>query len=98
MALHGTRYTKNPDFVSRRIADELLLVPIRRFVGEVDSLYALNEVAARVWELLDGARPVASVRDAIVAEFDVSESDAERDVGLLIDQLSGIGAIRAAGR
>ena len=98
MPLLETRYAKNPDFVSRRIVDEVLLVPIRRSVGDVDCLYALNEVAARVWELLDGVRPVASVRDAIVAEFDVDTSEADRDVTVLIDQLASIGAIHEAGR
>jgi hypothetical protein len=42
---------KNPSFVSRRIADEVLLVPISHKVGEIDCLYALNEVSARIWGL-----------------------------------------------
>jgi len=93
----SARYEKNPSFVSRRIADEMLLVPIRRSVDDVDCLYALNEVAARVWDLIDVATPVTSVRDAIVAEFEVEAWEADRDVGVLIDQLASIGALRAAG-
>ena len=94
--LPSARYEKNPSFVSRRIADEMLLVPIHRSVDDVDCLYALNAVAARVWDLIDVATSVTSVRDTIVAEFEVEAWEADRDVGVLIDQLASIGALRAA--
>ncbi len=93
----STLYAKDSDIVSRRVVDEVLLVPVRRTVGEIDCLYALNEVAARIWELIDGLTPLQAVRDAIVAEFDVSKSEAQQDLMLLVDQLTSIGAIREAG-
>ena len=85
---------KDPSFVSRRIADEVILVPISRKVGEIDCLYALNEVGARIWELVDGNRSLQELRDAIVAEFDVSETEAQEDLAVLIEQLKEIGAIQ----
>jgi len=39
---------KDASIVSRRIADEMILVPIRHKIGEFNSLYALNEVVARI--------------------------------------------------
>jgi len=39
---------KDPSIVSRKIADEIILVPIRHKIGEFTSLYALNEVVARI--------------------------------------------------
>jgi hypothetical protein len=85
---------KNPSFVSRRIADEVILVPISRKVGEIDCLYALNEVGACIWDLIDGDRSLQELRDAIVAEFEVSESEAQEDLTVLIDQLQEIGAVQ----
>src|SRR2546428_12992221 len=85
---------KNPSFVSRRIADEVTLVPISRKVGEIDCLYALNEVGARIWDLIDGQHPLKEVRDALVAEFDVREKEAEEDLTVLIEQLKETGAIQ----
>src|SRR2546422_5415112 len=85
---------KDSSFVSRRIADEVILVPISRKVGEIDCLYALNEVGARIWDLIDGQHPLKAVRDALVAEFDVREKEAEEDLTVLIDQLKAIGAIQ----
>src|SRR2546425_5353721 len=85
---------KDASIVSRRMADEVILVPIRRKVEEVECLYTLNEVGARIWELLDGRRPLNVVRDALVAEFEVSEMEAEEDLLTLFDQLKQIGAIQ----
>jgi len=85
---------KNPSFVSRKIVDEVILVPISHKVGEVDCLYALNEVGARIWDLIDGDRSLQDLRDAIVAEFEVSETEAQEDLAVLIEQLKEIGAIQ----
>jgi coenzyme PQQ synthesis protein D (PqqD) len=94
MASLNSIVQKNPSFVSRKIVDEVILVPISHKVGEIDCLYALNEVGARIWELLDGNRSLKEVRDSIVQEFEVSEMQAEEDLTVLIEQLKETGAIQ----
>lgn len=89
-----TTFQKESSIVSRRIADEMILVPIRRQVGEVECLYALNEVGARIWELIDGQRSVKALRDTLVAEFEINEAEAQQDLSELIHQLRDIGAIQ----
>ncbi len=91
-ALDGL-FQKASSIVSRKIADEMILVPIRRKVGEVECLYTLNEVAARVWELLDGKTSLQAVRDTLFGEFAVGEQEAREDLMVLIEQLQQIGAI-----
>ena len=90
-------YQKSQDIVSRKIVDEVILVPIRRRGEDVESLYTLNEVGARIWESIDGTRQVREIRDLIVAEFDVEGAQAEADLLTLLDQLSQIGAITEQG-
>ena len=85
---------KDSSIVSRKIADEIILVPISHKVGEIDCLYALNEVGARIWEIVDGNRSLKELRDAIVMEFDVTEQEAEEDLLTLIEQLKEVGAIQ----
>ena len=85
---------KDGSIVSRRIADEMILVPIRRKLGEVDFLYTLNEVGGRIWDLIDGERSLTALRDAIVEEFEVSEEEAQEDLLVLIEHLKEIGAIQ----
>ena len=87
-------YRQAPSIVSRNIAGEMILVPIRHNVGDLESIYTLNETAARIWELLDGEHTLGAVRDAIVAEFEVEASEAERDMFELIAQLESIGAVQ----
>jgi hypothetical protein len=43
---------RSPDVVFRNVAGEAVLVPIRKNVGDLDSIYTLNEVGACVWERL----------------------------------------------
>ena len=91
-------FQKHSSIVSRRIADEVILVPIRRRLGEVECLYTLNEVGARIWELIDGTRRVEEIRDLIVSEFEVSRNEAEEDLLTLFQQFTDIGAVNEVQR
>ena len=62
MATTGT-YIKSGEFVTRAIAGETIVVPIKAGVGDLDSIYTLNEVGATIWGLIDGTTTV----DGIVA-------------------------------
>ena len=89
----GGIYRKSPDIVSRKIVDEMILVPVRRTVGDVESLYTLNESGGRIWELIDGTRDLQEICGMIVAEFDTDEVTAGTDLLTLVSQLREIGAI-----
>lgn len=91
------QFNRDPSMVFRRIADECILVPVRSSVGDVESIYTLNPVGARIWELIDGRQRVRDIRDTIVAEFEVGETEAEGDLVTLLEQLHEIGAIGEAG-
>ncbi len=86
-------YRRSPSIVSREIAGETILVPIRQNVGDLESIYTLNETAARAWELIDGQRRVQVIRDQIVAEFEVGTEEAEQDLIELLAQLESFGAV-----
>ncbi|MEA3560589.1 MAG: PqqD family protein [Candidatus Omnitrophota bacterium] len=87
-------YRKDPDIVSRKIADEYILVPIRHNVGDLESIYTLNEVSARIWELIDGKRNIGKIKDMIVEEFEVSPEEAEKDISKLLQKLEEIKGIK----
>jgi hypothetical protein len=86
-------YRKNDSIVSRKIADEFILVPIRQDVGDLGSIYTLNEVAARIWELIDGKRKAGEIKERIVEEFEVTPEEAEKDLIGHLRQLEEIKAI-----
>jgi hypothetical protein len=88
------RFAREPSIVSRQIAGESILVPIRQRAGEVESIYTLNEVAALIWELLDGERDLGTICDMVVAEFEVGSAEAETDVVDFVRQLAHVDAVR----
>lgn len=83
-------FEKYPNIVSRTIADEVILVPIRRNVGDLESIYTLNEVGAFIWELIDGKRKVSEIKEIVIEEFNVDEKEAEKDLIEFISQLEEV--------
>jgi hypothetical protein len=66
------------------VAGEAILVPIRKQVSDLNSIFALNETAAATWDLLDGQNTLQTVLEKIVAEYQVDESVAAQDLQALI--------------
>jgi len=87
-------YQKDPNMVSREIAGEVILVPIRRNMGDLESIYTLNETAAAAWTLIDGSSTLQKIRNQIVDEYDVEVEQAQLDLLELVAQLEEIGAIQ----
>ena len=86
-------YQKNQNFVFRQIDDETLLVPIKDNVGDMGSIYNLNQAAAFVWNHLDGHKTLQDIKNLMTDKFDVSDGDAEQDLGDFVAQLEKIDAI-----
>jgi hypothetical protein len=51
--------------------------------------YGLNQVGARIWELIATLREVAEVRDILLQEFDVDLEQCEGDLLTLLQTLHG---------
>jgi len=83
-------YSRSDSVVFRKIGDECILVPIRQGVGDLDSIYTLNETAARIWEMVDGSRSVREIREALLEEFEISHDEAEKDLIEHLQQLESI--------
>jgi hypothetical protein len=89
------RFAKNPDIAFQEVVDEIVLIFIRPEIKHIENIYTLNNVAGRVWQLVDGHKNVAQIRDTIVREFDVLPEDAEADLVAFLSQLELTGAITA---
>ncbi len=87
-------YKKSDSIVFRKIADEFILVPIRNDVSDLESIYTLNEVGARIWELIDGKREVSKIKKIIIEEFEVDPKEVEADIVELLGQLEAVGGIK----
>lgn len=83
-------YRQAADVICRQVGHESLLVPIRNNVGNLDFVYTLSPVAARIWALIDGTRSIGEIIDLICDEYDVSRDQAAADVAELVSDLDGV--------
>jgi hypothetical protein len=79
--------------VTRRIANETVIVPMTANVADLDSVYTLNEVGSFVWERLDGKQTAQAIAEMVAAEFDVALDQAVRDVDELLTALEAKGLV-----
>lgn len=94
MSVLDKAFVKDDNLMARNIAGETLIVPIRNSVGDLNSIYTLNEVGARVWQLIDGRTNAHEIVGTISREYDVTADDAARDVVELLDSMQEAGLIR----
>lgn len=87
-------YSKNPDFVQRDVAGECILVPIRRRLTEVNSIYVLNETGASLWNRIDGKRSIDQIMTDFCEEFEVGLDQLAQDSTTLLNDLLSIEAIK----
>ncbi len=86
-------FRKLGNLAYRVIAGEGVLVPIRSGISDLSSIFTMNEVGTRIWELIDPRRTSAEICCAICAEFDVAPGEAVRDVAEFVATLCEKGLI-----
>jgi hypothetical protein len=89
-------FTKSDDLMTRNIAGEALIVPIKGRVGDLSAIYTLNDVGARIWQMIDGRMSLNQIIEAISDEYDVTKEEAAADVAELLDSMKAAGLIHAA--
>jgi len=90
------RFRHSEEVASRKILDEVLLVPIRTSAKQKLGVYTLNETASWLWEMMDGSVTCAQLADAMTGRFEVDSEQAKKDVEVLCQDLLSFGAIVAA--
>ena len=75
------------DFVKREIAGESFLVPTGEAAARYCGMFALNEIAALIWDLLPDAKSEDEIVDRILDEYEVSREQASADVSAFLAKL-----------
>jgi hypothetical protein len=92
--IRGTSvFRRTKDVVCRAVGAESILVPIRNNVGNLDFVYTLSPVAARIWALLDGEKTAGEIVATICDEYDVDQATAQADLTTLINDLAGVSLV-----
>ena len=83
----AVRFIRNREVVSRQIEGELIIVPIRRGVGDLNSLYTLNPVGSVLWEFMTEGHSLSEMVQRICEEFEVTKTQAQDDIRQFLDSL-----------
>jgi hypothetical protein len=87
-------YSRGQDFVTREIAGETIIVPIRKQAEDLESIYTLNEIGTTIWGMIDGKTKVSRIIEAIHQNFTVSPKEAAKDVAEFLQSLTKAGLIQ----
>jgi len=85
------RYPRRRQVPWRTLDTEALVVDVSG-----GTLYPLNSVAARIWELCDGARSFEDIVHALAHEFDAEDAVIRRDAERFIDELTAARLVEIA--
>ena len=88
-------FRKSSQLVTREIAEETILVPIKGELASLQQIFVLNPVAAFIWEQIDGTQDLAALHASILESFDVGAQEARGDLEELIAALEQAGLIEA---
>jgi len=81
------RFIRNQEVVSRQIDGELIIVPVRRGVGDLNSLYTLNPVGSLLWDFMAEGHTLLEMVARVCEEFEVSSSQAAQDIESFLDSM-----------
>jgi hypothetical protein len=94
--LDGQIFVRSRSVVSRVVAGETLIVPVRGKVGDLASIYSFNETGSLIWKLLDIPRTVGQVAVAVAEEYQVDTEQVRRDVLRFLDEMRTVGLIEVS--
>lgn len=79
------------DWLSARVGDEVMMMSVEhgKYIG-------VNEVGARIWELIEAPSDVATLCAELQREFAVSPDDCEAEVTAFLSEMEKHGAVTIA--
>jgi hypothetical protein len=87
------KYLRSSAVVSREIADETLVVPIRGGAGDLNSIFSFNPIGSDLWDLLEQEVSVEEMTSWVTDHYDVGEEKAFADIREFVGELLGAGLV-----
>lgn len=90
--------TRSRSVVSRVVAGETLIVPVRGKVGDLASIYSFNGTGSLIWRLLEAPRELTELIGAVEREYEVGQEQAQKDVTRFVDDMLSVGLVEVCPR
>lgn len=84
---------RSRNVVSRVVAEEAIVVPIRRGAADMDSIFTFNEAGTALWSMVEEGRNVAEMADQLRRSYGISAEQAEEDAKRFVSELAEAGLI-----
>jgi hypothetical protein len=91
-----TSIRRSQAVVSRVVADEAIVVPIRRGAADMDSIYTFNEVGTRLWDMIEANQSASDLAAHLEVEYGLSAEKATADTEQFLADLINAGLIDRA--
>ena len=86
-------YVRSQAMVSRRVAGETLIVPVRGKVGDLASIYSFNQTGSLIWQSMESPKTLPELINAVQQEYAVAYEQAEQDVKQFLEDTLSAGLI-----
>jgi hypothetical protein len=80
-------FVRSQSVVSRRVAGETLIVPVRGKVGDLASIYSFNQTGSLIWQSLESPKSISELISIIEQEYEIEHGQAERDVTQFLNDM-----------
>src|SRR5580704_14820011 len=94
--LAAARVRRSSNVVSRVVADEAIVVPIRRGAADLDSIYTFNESGTKLWSMIENGLDAAALASYLQAEYGLTRAAALSDAEAFVKDLTQEGLVEPA--
>jgi len=84
-------FVRSQSVVSRCIAGETLIVPVRGKVGDLASIYSFNQTGSLIWQALESPMSLAELITTVEAEYAVEHEQAVQDATRFLNEMLSVG-------
>jgi hypothetical protein len=89
------RVRRSSNVVSRVVADEAIVIPIRRGAADMDSIFTFNETGTKLWSLIAEGQSPEALAAYLEAEYGLSPQRAANDAAAFIGELKLEGLVES---
>ena len=81
------------ELIKREIAGDTILVPVGKTIYDSNGLFVMNELGSFIWDLLPNVETEEEILRAVLAEYEVSQEEATKDIAEFMDKLKQLDII-----
>ena len=87
---------RSSNVVSRVVAGEAIVIPIRRGAADMDSIFTFNDAGTKLWSLISDGQGLDALAAHLQSEYGLSPEQASTDAAAFMSDLKQEGLVEPA--